>query len=177
MIKVAIVGPESTGKTELSRQLANHFKCNWVREFARGYLENLGRAYSYDDLKIIAQGQTQLEDDALKENKDFVFFDTTLMVIKVWSDFKYNKTNDWILIEYQKRKFDFYLLCDIDLPWQEDPLREHPNNRKELFEIYKNEIRYMKAPFALVTGGGANRLNNAVNLTTHFLKNYGMIKF
>jgi len=124
MLKIGIVGPESTGKSELAMQLAAHYKCNWVKEYAREFLEKLKRYYIYDDLKRMAQGQIQLEDEALKEKKDFLFCDTTLMVIKVWSQFKYNKVDDWILNEYQNRKYDFYLLCDIDLQWQYDPLRE-----------------------------------------------------
>lgn len=178
MKKIAIVGPESTGKSELAQQLAYHFKCNWVKEYAREYLEKLNHSYSYADLKIIAKGQIKSEDISLIKNNDFLFLDTTLMVIKVWSEFKYNKVDDWILKEYQRRKYDLYLLCDIDLPWEDDPLREHPDKRKELLEIYKNEIKNTKTPFFIISGTGRKRVNNAITIVNnHLNKKQDSIKF
>lgn len=168
MIKVGIVGPESTGKSELSRKLALHFNSTWVKEYAREYLENLNRDYEYSDLKIIAKGQVKSEETQSKKNPDCLFCDTTLMVIKVWSDFKYHKTDEWILKKYAEIQYDFYLLCDIDVPWQPDPLREHPNSRLELMNIYKDELKKTNTPYAIVSGIDSNRLKNAIKEVNRF---------
>lgn len=163
MIKVAIVGPESTGKSKLAMQLAQHYNCNWVKEYARTYLEHIDRDYQFEDLKKIAEGQIASEDALLKTEKPFLFCDTTLMVIKVWSEFKYATIDESILDQYKKRSYDLYLLCNIDLPWQDDILREHPHKREELFKIYQSEISLIPAPSVIISGTGLERLQNAID--------------
>lgn len=168
--KIAIVGPESTGKSLLSEQLAKHYKTHWVPEFAREYLNSLGREYVYDDLTIIARQQLVNEDKAASSSDNFLFCDTNLIVIKVWSDFKFGRTEPWIIEEIKRRKYDLHLLCDIDLPWQDDPLREHPHQRKELFDIYANELETFGLNHKVVSGVDKVRLENAIKTIQHQLK-------
>lgn len=182
MIKrIAIVGPESTGKSELAAALAAHYHTLWVREYAREYLNSLGRDNIYDDLLLIAKGQMRTEEDTVTKvggdakhrqkkpqtlnlNPETIFCDTNLTVIKIWSDFKYGKCDNWILNELKSRTYFLHLLTDIDLPWQADPQREHPHKRKELFEIYLNELKNQQVDFEIVSGIGAERLANAVSI-------------
>ncbi len=164
LLKIAIVGPESTGKSLLTQQLAAHFKTAWVPEMARPYLSNLGRNYTYNDLSEIARLQLAEENKLQPKTKRFLFCDTNLLVIKVWSDYKYKKTEPWILNALDNGNYFLHLLCDIDLPWEYDPLREHPNSRKELFDIYENELIKSEVAYAIVKGEGLQRLTNAIAL-------------
>ncbi len=140
ILKVIITGPESTGKSTLSAQLANVFGVPWVPEFARDYIDQLNRAYQESDLLEIARGQIAREDEYAQQADQLLFYDTSLEVIKIWSEFRYQACHPWILEQYQKRKADLYLLCAPDLSWEEDPQRENPNDRDKLFEIYRQEL-------------------------------------
>src|SRR5690606_354061 len=162
--KVVIIGPESTGKSTLTQALANEFKEPWVEEFARPYLENLDREYRYSDLWEIAKGQLELEDQREKSAKEILFCDTNLYVIKVWSDHKFQKTDPWILEQLQKRSYDIYLLTHIDIPWEEDPLREHPQSfmRGYFYEQYLQIVSNSNVPFAIIQGNPQERLVRAI---------------
>lgn len=170
--KIAIVGPESTGKSQLTEHLALHYNTAWVKEYAREYLEKLKRDYTYDDLSIIAKKQIETEDERLSLSNKFLFIDTNLLVIKVWSDFIYCKTEPWIIEEIKKRKYDLHLLCDVDLPWQPDPLREHPHMREKLFAIYKSELENFGIEYKVVRGEGDERLQNAKEWIEQLAKFY-----
>lgn len=160
--RIAIVGPECTGKTDLARFLADHFKTVWVPEFAREYLENLGRPYEQADLIKIARGQVQRENAIAQHATRFVFCDTTLLVIKIWSEFKYNACDPEILHLMQQQNYDLHLLTDIDLPWEDDPLREHPHKRQELFDLYKAELKKANISFQIIRGEYADRRAAAI---------------
>jgi len=160
--KIAITGPESTGKSLLAEQLSRHYNTVWVPEYAREYLENLNRQYRETDIVKIAKGQINNEQSKLKLAKGFLFCDTELIVTKIWSEVKYNRCNQWIIRTIEEHKYDLFLLCDIDLPWVDDPLREHPDKRKFLFDLYQLELINRKLPFYIITGEGNTRLSNAI---------------
>jgi NadR type nicotinamide-nucleotide adenylyltransferase len=150
--KVAVIGPECTGKSDLSAFLAEHFKTVWVPEYARGYLDNLPRPYQQDDLLTIAHGQLRIEDAWEGEANRVLICDTNLYVVKIWSDFKYGMVHPEILKAIQTRKYDLYLLTNIDIPWLEDPQREHPDQREKLYSIYRNEMLQQSVPFVEIKG-------------------------
>jgi NadR type nicotinamide-nucleotide adenylyltransferase len=162
MIKrIAITGPESTGKSSLASELAAHYKTHWVPEFARGYLSELGRPYNYDDILVIARTQFQLNNETLLAN-DFLFCDTELIVTKIWCEVKYGKCHPWIEEHISEQNFDFYLLTDIDLPWEPDPQREHPQMRQHLMELYVDELERLHFPYRIIGGQQEERLKNAI---------------
>ncbi|MBU2651814.1 MAG: ATP-binding protein [Bacteroidetes bacterium] len=163
-IRIAITGPESTGKSELAKTLAQHYSTLWVPEYAREYLENIHRPYNEDDILLIAKEQKIREDKTLRMAKRFLFCDTEALVTKIWSIVKYGHCDPWILDQINSNPHDLYLLCNIDLPWEEDPLREHPDKREYLFNLYVNELKVNKLPYGLVSGFGVNRLQNAINI-------------
>lgn len=167
--KVAVIGPECTGKSVLSAFLADHFHTEWVREYAREFIEGLNRPYNETDLLTIAKGQLKLEDDAAKRANGMLFCDTNLVVIKVWSEFKYGRTNPEILKLMDHRHYDLYLLTNIDIPWAEDPQREHPHSREELYSIYLEEMKSQSVPFVEVRGTGNERTINAVRAVERML--------
>ncbi len=145
--RIAIVGPECTGKTSLSVALANHYQTQWVPEYARQYINQLDREYVQEDLLKIARGQLQAEDTLTLQSKNVLICDTNLIVIKVWSEFKYGTCDPEILKLMHHRQYDLHLLTQIDIPWEEDPQREHPYERETLFKIYKSELESLKVPF------------------------------
>jgi NadR type nicotinamide-nucleotide adenylyltransferase len=163
MIKrIAIVGPESTGKSELAQQLAREFGSEWVPEYARFHLDRMTRPYEQEDLRQIAVGQLAWEDDKALYVKDYLFCDTNLVVIKIWSDHKYGSTDAWIEEQIKSRPYDFYLLSNIDLPWRPDPQREHPDKRKYFLGVYEQYLQENNLPYALVSGEEEDRLQCAV---------------
>lgn len=172
MIKrVSIIGPESTGKSEMAQQLAQHFQTEWVPEYARFYLDRLERAYDQADLLEIAKGQMSWEDDKAEYANEYLFCDTDLMVMKVWSNHKYGTTDEWIERELKSRRYDLYLLGNIDLIWRPDPQREHPKMRKHFFDIYENYLKDHDLPYVLVSGYEGERKKCAVEaVENHFNK-------
>jgi NadR type nicotinamide-nucleotide adenylyltransferase len=159
--KVAVVGPECTGKTWLSQALAEHYRTDWVREYARGYLDKMVQPYDQPDLLRIAQGQMRIEDEYYYGANRVLFCDTNLLVIKIWSEVKYKSCDPWILKEMATRKYDLHLLTYIDVPWEDDPQREHPNFRNELYAMYKNELEVAGARYVEIKGNKEERLTQA----------------
>jgi NadR type nicotinamide-nucleotide adenylyltransferase len=166
MKKVVIIGPESTGKSTLSEQLAKHYSTSWVPEYAREYLLQHGTHYSYDDLLTIAKGQLASEESYIEKasRSKILFIDTDQYVMKVWCEFVFGKCHQWILDQITKRKYDLYLLCNIDLPWVEDTLREYPDlaSRQELYHIYKTLLTNQSVPWVEISGNYDERLQTAI---------------
>lgn len=169
--KIVILGPESTGKSTLTQSLAAHFSEPWVKEYAREYLEALNRPYDYSDLLEIAKGQIALENEMESSAENLLFCDTNLQVIEVWSQHKFGKTDPWILDNLQNRRYDYFLLTDIDIPWQDDPQREHPEPemREYFFDLYFQKIEATKTPYAIVSGPPERRLEMALEKIQNLL--------
>jgi NadR type nicotinamide-nucleotide adenylyltransferase len=166
--RIAITGPESTGKSWLAENLATHYRTGWVPEYAREYLEQLGRPYEQDDIVKIAAGQLHLEDSFVKSASGYLFCDTELLVTKIWSEVKYGACDPWIKTRLETHPYDLYLLCDIDLPWEYDPLREHPDRRQFLFDRYYDELSSRGFPFFVINGTGDARLHRAISFIDKF---------
>lgn len=167
MKKIIIIGPESTGKSTLSAQLAEHYQTIWCPEFAREYLLEKGMNYSFEDLLNIAHGQLELEDTMITEAKNgFFFIDTDMYVMKVWCEVAFQNCHTWILKQIAARNYDLYLLCDIDLPWTKDKLREYPQLaiRKKLFATYKDIVVHSGQRWAVISGTDTQRLQMAVSI-------------
>ncbi|MDO6437876.1 ATP-binding protein [Cyclobacterium sp. 1_MG-2023] len=165
MHKIVIIGPESTGKSTLSRQLASHYNEPWVREYAREYIDGLDRPYTYADLLAIAKGQVKLEEDLAKKAESKLFCDTDLRVVKVWSEHKFRQTHEWIKKQIDSREYALYLLTSIDIPWKDDPQREHadPAMRAHFMQVYENEVRTSGLPWKTIRGGEEARLRAAID--------------
>jgi NadR type nicotinamide-nucleotide adenylyltransferase len=162
VLKIAITGPESTGKSELAEKLAAHYDTLWVPEYAREYIDLLDRPYTREDILEIAKGQLRNENLLAGKASGLFFCDTELIVTKIWSEVKYGTCDPWILEKIAENKYDLFLLCNIDLPWEYDPQREHPHMRSKLFELYRNELETRSFRYFIVSGTGTKRLMNAV---------------
>ena len=183
LIKVVAIGPESTGKSTLCELLAQHYNTPWCPEFAREYLLTHGMNYTYDNLLYIAKGQLAMEDEYVQSivgsrqlavNPDspftihhspFLFIDTDMIVMKVWCEFVFSNCHKWILEQIVKRQYDLYLLCNTDLPWTKDELREYPDlkTRDRLFHMYKEIMINQSTPWVDITGTYEERLQKAIN--------------
>jgi len=157
MLKIIVTGPESSGKTTLCKALSEHYNLPFTKEFAREYLTDLGKNYLQEDLLEIAKGQLENE-QLITNNQQISLHDTDLITLKIWSDYKYDNCNNWILEQIEKQKVEnrFYLLCKPDLKWDYDPLRENPTNRNELLEIYKQELENLGHKFLIIKGEDRN---------------------
>jgi len=169
MISIAITGPESTGKSVLAEQLADRYQTVWVPEFARMYLSKIDRPYIYDDILEIAKGQHKSIEAILPLANKICFMDTELLVTRIWCDVKYKTCHPWIIENLKNQDFDLYLLTDIDLPWEFDPLREHPDKRKYLFDLYQKELDSLGFNYRIVRGLGEKRLKNAIAFVREFI--------
>ncbi|RQO65580.1 NadR [Pedobacter sp. KBW01] len=168
--KIAVVGPESTGKSTLSQLLARYYKVSWVPEYARYYCENLVTDYTLQDEENMFYGQVALEDAILAVTEsDFIICDTTFITVKIWSDEVLGKTPQSVLDTLPKRPYDLYLLMDIDLPWQDDPLRDFPNQREYFMEVWHKELKALDANYVVISGLGDDRLANAKKAVDDFL--------
>ncbi|MFZ4725407.1 MAG: AAA family ATPase [Paludibacter sp.] len=166
MFKISILGPESTGKSALAKSLSEYFDSPWVPEYAREYVEKLLTPYTYVDVCNIALKQIEQENfynNKLDFNHKFVFFDTDLIITKVWFEYCYQKVPDFLVEQLNKYSFDFYLLCAPDLPWEADSVREHGHDREFFFNWYKKEIEQTGKPFLIIKGFGNERIQNAIN--------------
>lgn len=174
IIKIALFGPESTGKTTLATQLAEHFQTAWVPEFARDYLQNkwdrTSQICDVNDMLPIAYGQTQLENESLLTAKNFLFCDTNLLVTKVFSEVYYNFCDPLLDKAARKHDYDLFFLTDIDFPWQKDDLRDKPDAREAVFEAFKKALVETNKPFITLSGDKEARLNKAIQIVNDLEK-------
>lgn len=172
--KIVVIGPESTGKSTLCEQLAQHYDTIWCPEFAREYLLTNGMDYTYDDLLNIAKGQLALEDEftMMVHHTKPLFIDTDMYVMKVWCEFVFGKCHRFILDQVVERKYDLYLLCNIDLPWIEEPLREYPDleHRQQLYKMYKDILINQQVPWVEISGTNEVRLSTAIKAVDKLLR-------
>lgn len=175
LIKIVVIGPESTGKSTLCDRLAAHFGTIWCREYAREYLLEHGTEYSFQNLLDIAKGQLSLEDAAVHQRltevmadplkKNILFIDTDMYVMKVWCEFVFGKCHPFILDQIVERNYDGYLLCRPDLPWVKDELREYPDleTREKLYHHYKDLLINQPVPWHEVSGQDPQRTEEAIH--------------
>ncbi|HEX8376660.1 MAG TPA: ATP-binding protein [Pedobacter sp.] len=169
IIKIAVVGPESTGKSTISEQLAAHYQTVWVPEYARGYCEKLTEPCSWQDEINMFHGQLALEKALIPKANRLLICDTTFITVKIWCDYIFGKSPQEVLDELPNHPYDLYLLMDIDLPWQEDPLRDFPHLREHFMQVWHKELTGLKANYSTISGTGSIRLANSINAVNNYL--------
>jgi len=174
ILKITLYGPESTGKTTLSRQLAEHFNTVWIPEFARDFLQEIldkeGRVCEEYDLLPIAIGQIKLENEALEKANRFLFCDTNSLVTKAFSDIYYNHCSEELEEAARLHEYDLFFLTDIDVPWEDDGLRDSAEYRDQAFDVFKQELQEYNKPFILISGDVEERLQKAIKIVTDLEK-------
>ncbi len=176
LVKVVLFGPESTGKTTLSRHLARHYNTVWAPEFAREYLQqkwnNERKTCEKEDLLPIAVGQMKLENKLAKRADKLLICDTDLLETKVYSEEFYGGFVDEKLNKAaSENQYDLYLLTYIDTPWEEDDLRDRPEQRLEMFNAFEKALKDHDKPYILLKGNKETRLKNAVKAIDKIILN------
>ena len=168
--KIAVVGPESTGKSTMSAYLAKQYNTVWVPEYARGYCEKLTGPPTWQDEINMFYGQVSLEDELAPQANGLLICDTTFITVKVWSDHTFGRTPQVVLDALPKRTYDLYLLLNIDLPWEEDPLRDFPHMREHFMDVWYRELDALMANYVLISGTGPERYDHAVAAIDSYLE-------
>lgn len=167
-LKVALFGPESTGKTTLAKALAAHYNTHWVPEYAREYLEEklhrTGQICTMEDIYPIALGQMKLENESVKQANRILFCDTTLLSTQVYSEAYFEGWCDERVVHANElNKYDIYFLTGIDVPWEKDLLRDRPHQRKEMFMLFKSALTQRNLTFVILSGTTETRLEQAID--------------
>lgn len=174
LLKITLYGPESTGKTTLAKQLAEHYHTVWTPEFARNYLQEKWnkskQICTQEDLIPIAIGQTQLENASLIKANGILFSDTNLLVTKVFSDIYYGSCEKTLRKAAKKHQYDLFLLTDIDIPWEKDDLRDRPQNREQTLAIFEQALIDYKKPYIKISGNKDRRFQKAVAIIDELIK-------
>lgn len=167
-MNIFITGAESTGKSKLAEELGLHYKTIWVPEYAREYMRELNRDYNIDDLGAIAE--KQIDQILLQRHNELVFFDTGLIITYIWYQHKYGAVPLWFEEAVNIHAVGKYLVCQPDIPWKEDPLRENPLIRDELNKMYIDKIINMGFDYAVIEGRGKERKEKAVRAVDGWLR-------
>jgi NadR type nicotinamide-nucleotide adenylyltransferase len=167
--RISITGPESTGKSQLTKQLAEYYKTTYVDEYSRIFLK-YREGYDFYDILSIAKKQLQNENQMAGLAEGMLFCDTDILVNKVWCDYVYNNKHKWIEQKFIEHEYGLYLLCYPDLDWEFDPLRENPENRVELFGMFESILIAAGFNYKIVQAQGNLRFLNAVSIVDEYLK-------
>ncbi len=172
ILKIAVVGPESTGKSSMSAFLAKHYHTVWVPEFARDYCAKLTTPCTWQDEINMFYGQLDLEAKLLPQANKLLICDTTFITVKIWSDHMFGQSPKEVLDELPRHPYDLYLLLNIDLPWEDDPLRDFKDKREYFMEVWYKELDALGASYQLISGVGEDRYQQAVGAIDHFLSEH-----
>ena len=159
--RICVFGPESTGKSMLARDLAAAFGTAYVPEFARGWLDPKRGVCSYSDIDVIARGQLAAEDSLSRRADRVLFCDTDLLLTTIWSDVLFGRCPEWIARAAAERRYDLYLLLDVDVPWVDDTQRFLPHRRREFFERCRDLLEEHRRPYVILSGTWPERFARA----------------
>jgi len=167
LIKIVLFGPESSGKTTLAKELASHYDAAVVPEFMRTYLQEKWdtsqQICTREDLLLIARGQLSLENKQAITSKNYLFCDTNLDELVVYSKYYFDGFCPIELLSASKQAtYDLFFLTYIDVPWEKDDLRDRPNDRSLLFSIFETYLKDNKLPYITLKGTQEARLQKAI---------------
>src|SRR5680860_39241 len=169
--KICIYGPESTGKSTLTKQLAKHYKTEYVGEFARSYIEKQHNIFRFKDMEKIGRGQLGLEKRMIKKSNKLLFCDTDSITTAIYSQHYFGKVPKLLEKLANEKRFDLYLFTKTDLPWVADPQRDLKERRKEFEKIFRKNLIDRNIAYQIIRGKGKDRLNLAIDIVDKFLKN------
>jgi NadR type nicotinamide-nucleotide adenylyltransferase len=176
--KIVLYGSESTGKTFLAKSLAQHFQSIWIPEFARSYyeirnsetelkLEN-NQISEYKDISQTTIGQIILEDSMNSSNQKYIFLDTNILSLIVYSKHYFGKVPSWLEKKMEERHYDLYLLTNLDIEWKADSLRDRPFEREKMHELFENELIKRNLNYYEVKGKNEKRVQQSIEIVNNF---------
>ena len=167
IVKIVLTGPESTGKSTIASELAKHYNTVWVKEYLREFAEekySKNQELIYTDNLLIAEGQTNLELEAIQKANKFIFFDTDILQTVIYSHEYYNSVQPELEKKLRTSNTDLYILLNLDVSWVEDPLRDKPNDRNRMFDIFEKTLIKFRKKYIVLEGKDEIRLQNAIRL-------------
>lgn len=178
MKRIVLTGSESTGKSTLAAQLADHFHAALVPEFLRRYADEHQGRLGPEDVEAIARGQIGLEDRIAVESRshqpartaDLMILDTDLLSAVVYNRHYYGECPAWIEEEAARRAADLYLLLDIDVPWTPDPLRDRGDQREVMQTLFRDALEEHRLPWIAITGSWDERKRMSIAAIESVLK-------
>jgi len=162
--RIAIMGPESTGKTSIAQMLAQHYATVFSPEYSRTYMENLDRKYTVEDVFHCIREQAKEEEKLLTMANRFLFADTEHIMGKVWLEDVFKSSPAWVEELIRQKPYDLYLLTRPDLPFVPDPVRENPGRRDFFYEWYERELKERNAEYTILSGKNEERIQNAIKV-------------
>lgn len=163
LIRVVLTGSESTGKTTLANELARYYRAELVPEFVRSYAEKRSGVITFSDHGAIAHGQIALEDEVFAKTRGLVFLDTDLLSTVVYCNHYFGRCPEWIEATARSRRPDLYLLCDIDIPWVADGVRDRGERREEMQSLFRDAVGTSGAPHVDIHGNLPARIKSAID--------------
>ena len=160
-MNILITGPESSGKSTIARQLAQHYGGVYIPEYARTYLESHGGEYKKKDLIAIAKGQLKMAMQV--DSSSINIFDTHMVNLKIWSWRKFSSCDEFIIDNLNTIPFEKILLFYPDIPWNHDPLRESPHDRIDIFNDFLQELNNLYTDISIIKGTGIKRFDRCVD--------------
>jgi len=159
LVKLALVGPECSGKSTLAKALSEYWDEPFVQEYSREYLAELGRNYNQDDLLEIAKGQLEKEYEVAEKANYFLICDTNTLVVKIWAEVRFGRAQNWIERQFLEKPYQLYILCGHKgIDWEYDDLRENPDDRENLYDLYRKALVKAGKRFIEVEGTTEERL-------------------
>lgn len=172
IFRVALIGPESTGKTTLCEELAGHYQTNYVPEFSRDYIKSLNKKYTEADVYHCIRSQQMEEELQIQQANKLFFADTESIMGKVWLQDVFHQSPEWVDELIVKYKYDLYLLTSADLPFVEDPVRENPRRRNYFFDWYERELKERNLNYYIIKGISSSRITNAMHVIDRELQSF-----
>lgn len=173
-IRIVLIGPESTGKTSLAKELASHYNTIWIPEYCREYAQQKWdtqkKTLTSHDVLAIVKGQIELEHQLISKNKQhsFIFLDTDILATKVYAKAYYEQEFETLNHLIPKHTGDYYLLCNIDVPWIADDLRDKPSERKEMLNAFEKALLNHQKKYDLISGTPSERKRLAIEKISNF---------
>ena len=157
--RVCVFGPESTGKSTLARDLARHFRTVYAWEYARPLLDPAGGQCTPEDIPRIARGQVAAEDALAYQANRVLFCDTDVLTTTLWSEVLFGDTPQWVRDLAEQRRYDLYLVTDVDVPWVDDRQRFFSDEtvRRQMFERFLSAVQSRGRPHRVIRGDWRQR--------------------
>lgn len=169
--RITLFGAESTGKTTLSRELAEALKATWLFEYARPYLEETVNEITPRSMTAIWQGQRALQEHANEvSGSPYVIQDTDLFsTVGYWQFPHWQATigacPGGLVTDALRLQSDLYIVTKSNIPFEVDPLRYGGDTREGSDEYWINICKQYNLPYVVIeTSDRAGRLQEAIHL-------------
>ena len=159
--RVCLLGPESTGKSTLARQLADQFATVAVGEYARTLRESRQGDLEAEDMQQVARGQRAAEEALARQADRVLICDTDLLSVWLWCERLFGLCPEWIRAEAGRRRPDLYLLTEADVPFVGDPAFDEPEERQAFGRRCLRVLRSQKRPYVRIRGSWDDRFHRA----------------